>query len=104
VNRFELAILPDSAEPMAGEHELDAADLQSYYLEGEVLDTRPLLLEQIELNIPMKPLCREDCAGICPVCGANRNQAPCRCEDRPIDPRWMALQNLRSEKDNGERG
>ncbi|MGI8552513.1 MAG: YceD family protein [Dehalococcoidia bacterium] len=43
---------------------------------------------------PMQPLCRPDCAGLCPECGADRNGDPCHCQEEPIDARWTALRNL----------
>lgn len=92
---IELAIETSASEPMLGEHELTASDLQTLFLEGQELDTTPILMEQLQLNIPMKPLCREDCAGLCPRCGADLNEAPCSCDDSPTDPRWQALEKLR---------
>ncbi|MCS7179279.1 MAG: DUF177 domain-containing protein [Anaerolineae bacterium] len=53
-------------------------------------DPFPLLREQIWVNLPMKLLCRSDCRGICPDCGANLNREPCRCEKK-IDPRLAPL-------------
>src|SRR5262249_58603103 len=52
-----------------GEHELREEDLGAPYVDTEILETRPILFEQLQLNIPMKPLCRPDCQGLCPVCG-----------------------------------
>ena len=92
---IELAIETSATEPMLGEHELTTSDLRTLFLDGQELDTTPILMEQLQLNIPMKPLCREDCAGLCPRCGADRNLAPCSCDDSPSDPRWRALEKLR---------
>jgi len=58
------------------------------------LDLTPLLREQGWLSIPMKPLCRPDCKGLCPQCGANRSLAPCTCESTRVDPRLEALREL----------
>ena len=91
----ELAIETSESEPLLGEHELRTSDLKTLFVEGQELDTTPILMEQLQLNIPMKPLCREECAGLCPSCGANRNQAPCSCEQVRTDPRWQALEQLR---------
>jgi uncharacterized protein len=65
------------------------------HVAGEVLETEPILLEQLQLNIPMKPLCRPDCAGLCPVCGADLNLGACACPERAGDPRLAALAALR---------
>lgn len=91
-----LVLRRESAQPMQGEHQLEEEDLGIVYVGGETFDTRPLLLEQMQLAVPMKPLCREDCKGLCPHCGANRNEGGCDCEDEWVDPRWAALEALKS--------
>ena len=68
---------------------------QTYPIQGDRLDLGPLARDTVLLELPLAPLCREDCAGICPMCGADRNVAPCRCEVAPKDPRWAALDALR---------
>ena len=78
-----------------GEHELRDEDLGTMYVEGEILETLPILIEQLQLNIPMKPLCRPDCKGLCPVCGIDRNTETCTCEEKSGDPRWAALASLK---------
>lgn len=79
-----------------GERELGESELSVQVVEGEVLDTDPILLEQLQLNIPMSSLCQEDCRGLCPVCGADRNVTECSCEQRTVDPRWAGLAALKS--------
>jgi len=93
---LQLLLVPGGERRDAGEHELAEADLGvvEVPLDGEV-DLRPLLLEQIQLNVPMKPLCRAGCAGLCPTCGANLNAGACGCEPETIDPRWKALEALK---------
>ena len=46
------------------------------------------------LSLPMQRICREDCQGICPICGQNRNLAECGCQVKTPDDRWAALRNL----------
>ena len=58
------------------------------------LDLTPLLREQGWLAIPMKPLCRQDCQGLCPLCGADLNLTSCTCENASIDPRLASLREL----------
>ncbi len=67
---------------------------QTYPLRGDQLDLEPLARDTVLLELPLAPLCREDCAGICPTCGADRNVSPCRCAAASPDPRWAALDVL----------
>ena len=68
----------------------------SFY-EGETVDCDPLIYEQIVLQIPMKALCREDCRGLCPRCGANLNLSSCSCPDRDVDERLAVLKKLKQK-------
>ena len=67
--------------------------------EHHILDLSELLRQSILLTLPMTPLCRPDCKGLCPTCGANLNYETCSCEEEDIDPRWAAL-SLFLEKEN----
>ena len=67
---------------------------QTYPLRADQLDLAPLVRDTVLLELPLAPLCREDCAGICPTCGADRNVAPCGCAGATTDPRWAALDAL----------
>jgi uncharacterized protein len=58
------------------------------------LDLGPLLREQAWVDIPMKPLCRPDCQGLCPQCGADLNHESCECDRTEIDPRLAILRDL----------
>lgn len=75
---------------------LDREDLGNLILSTPVLDTRPLVLEQAQLAVPMKPLCKEDCAGLCGQCGSDLNEGPCDCAAE-VDPRWAKLAKLGSD-------
>lgn len=70
-------------------------DEETYPLSGELLDLRPLVRDAILLALPIAPLCRDDCAGLCPTCGADLNDGPCDCPPAAGDPRWAALDALR---------
>lgn len=59
-----------------------------------VLDLREAMRQYEIALTPMKPLCREDCAGLCPVCGASLNEGSCTCATEARDPRWSALSEL----------
>ena len=70
---------------------------ETYALRGEQLDLEPLARDAVLLELPQAPLCAEACKGLCPTCGANRNEAGCQCESTTVDPRWAALDVLRNE-------
>ncbi|GAC1312022.1 MAG: YceD family protein [Acidimicrobiales bacterium] len=75
----------------------DPEEGETYPILGDHIDLEPLAREAIVLALPLAPLCRDDCAGLCPTCGADRNTDPCGCETLPIDDRWAALDVLRTE-------
>lgn len=74
--------------------ELGADDLDVDFYEGDELDLGRVIENETTLALPMKPLCRPDCRGLCAVCGANRNVVACACASRPPDPRLAALRDL----------
>ena len=74
--------------------ELGAADLDVDFYEKDEFDLGALIDAETSLALPMKPLCREGCLGICPVCGGNRNVVACGCPPRPPDPRLAVLKDL----------
>ncbi|MES1204551.1 MAG: DUF177 domain-containing protein [Pseudomonadota bacterium] len=61
----------------AEDDEEENLDVASY--DGDEIDLSPEIRDQLLLSLPITPICREDCAGLCPVCGGNRNQVPCTC-------------------------
>jgi uncharacterized protein len=77
---------------ISNEEELDV----EFYSERTV-PLRDLALEQIQLSIPMKPLCDDACLGLCPQCGANRSREECSCATEFRDERWGALAGIRAE-------
>ncbi|HEY6146875.1 MAG TPA: DUF177 domain-containing protein, partial [Thermoanaerobaculia bacterium] len=77
------------------ERELDKDDLDVYFYDEPEVSVAPIVEERIQMAVPMKPLCREDCLGLCPTCGKDLNQGPCNCRDEAIDPRWEALSKLK---------
>jgi uncharacterized protein len=76
------------------EVELGAHDLETDVYDNGILDLTTLLETETTLLLPMKPLCREDCRGLCAVCGSNRNVTACDCEVNVDDPRWAPLKSL----------
>ena len=98
-SEVELMVCIEQAEASPGEHELAASDLGVLYVESDILDIEPILMEQLHLNVPMRATCREECRGLCTACGANRNEEPCDCETEPTDIRWAGLSDLRERLD-----
>ncbi|MGD2114975.1 MAG: DUF177 domain-containing protein [Acidobacteriota bacterium] len=86
------------------ERELEEQDLGVLVMDEPEIDLRPILLEQIQLNVPMRPLCSETCAGLCPVCGADLNEGECGCRRETDDPRWAGLAALRDSLPSGPDG
>jgi uncharacterized protein len=74
--------------------ELQEEDLSVAVFEDATIDIDELVREQVLLALPTRALCSEECKGLCPVCGANKNSRPCACETREIDPRWSGLKDL----------
>lgn len=99
-SELELMIFIEQAEASPGEYQLEASDLGVLYLETGILDLEPLLMEQLQLNVPMRETCREDCKGLCPVCGGDRNIDDCECNRDGVDPRWGSLSDLKDQLDS----
>jgi uncharacterized protein len=72
-------------------------ELSSPYVEAEVLDLQRWAHDAFALALPAQVICREDCAGLCPVCGADLNADPAHAHEREPDPRWAKLRELRLE-------
>jgi uncharacterized protein len=70
------------------------SDEDTYELQPDHLDLEPLVRDALLLELPLAPLCREDCLGLCPTCGADRNEGSCDCPSPSGDPRWAALNVL----------
>ncbi len=68
---------------------------ETYPLEGDQIDLEPLARQTVLLELPLAPLCRPDCPGLCPRCGVDRNEVDCGCDLTVRDERWAALDELR---------
>jgi uncharacterized protein len=95
---FEVHYLPAREVAPEGEYELSAGELDVLPLQEERIDITALLQENLLLNIPLQPVCRETCCGLCPRCGASLNAGPCGCPERSADPRWDALAKLKATR------
>lgn len=82
-------------EGYGDEKEIDAGEAEMGFYEGEGVELNDVLCEFVLLTLPMQRVCKEDCKGICPVCGQNRNQKECQCQPVAVDTRWEALKALR---------
>jgi len=94
---FELLYRPLGTD--AGHEELSVTDAEAEigYYQGEGLLLEDVLREQVLLAVPLKTVCREECKGLCPLCGRNLNDGACSCEQNEEDPRWAALKEIRSK-------
>ena len=92
---FDLRYLPVEAEAVEDDREVSGEDLDASVYRDDRIDLNELLREQFYLALPMKPLCREECAGLCPLCGVNRNTGTCACAPQWEDPRLAPLKGLK---------
>ena len=95
---FDLRFLPASELEEGDEREVQDEDLDTSYYRDDKIDVNELLREQFYLALPMKPLCRDDCKGLCPQCGTNWNNAACTCTTEWEDPRLAPLKGLVREE------
>lgn len=99
-SEFALRYVPrPPTDPLGAVVEVELADAE---LDNELYDElrvplKPIVLEQVQLSLPMKPLCEEGCLGLCPGCGTNRNRGACECAAQESDPRWDALLGIREQ-------
>jgi uncharacterized protein len=91
--KFDLFYRPLETGKPDEEVEIDEGEAEIAFYEDEGIDLADILREQVLLALPMQRLCRQDCKGICPVCGASRNESACGCSAKSADDRWAALKN-----------
>jgi uncharacterized protein len=94
---FDLRYQPHAQNTGEGEREIEEDDLTTAFYENEEIDLGHLIHEQFYLSLPMKPLCRPDCLGLCVVCGTNLNRETCDCKRDWEDPRLAVLRKLKAE-------
>jgi uncharacterized protein len=93
--RIDLMFLPGSANTGLTEAKIEDEDIGVSFYHDDVIDLTEVIREQCHLALPMKPLCRDDCRGLCPVCGINRNRETCDCQPTWVDPRLEPLRALK---------
>ena len=93
---IDLFYKPASAIAAEAEEEIEIGegDADIAFYDGKGIELEQVIAEQILLLLPMQLLCKEDCKGICPVCGGNRNQIECKCQTAPANVQWSALKDL----------
>jgi uncharacterized protein len=93
---LEALFVPRGVEPK-GEAEdgdlLDQPEVVAY--DDDIIDLKETLREELLVALPIAPLCREDCKGLCAHCGKELNEGPCGCAEEPKDDRWSGLKNLK---------
>jgi uncharacterized protein len=94
---FDLFYRPLPKDVKPEEARLRDDDAEIGFFEGEGLFLADVLREQVLLALPMKVICRGDCRGLCPSCGANLNHEECRCETHTTDPRLASLARLKQD-------
>ncbi len=95
---FDLLYLPHTENAGEGEIAIEEDDLSTAYYRDEEIDLGHLAGEQFYLVLPMKPLCADECRGLCPQCGTNLNSGSCTCQPAWEDPRWAELRGLTGGK------
>ena len=91
---FDIRYLPVAEASTEVEGEVGDEDLETSYYRNDEIDLNELIREQFYLALPMKPLCREECRGLCAQCGTNLNTGTCDCSPVWEDPRLAALKDL----------
>jgi uncharacterized protein len=91
---FDLIFRPESADAIAGEHAITEDETEIGYYSDSGLLLEDAVREQVLLTLPGRTLCKQDCKGLCPHCGLNRNLATCGCAEKPVDPRMSVLAGI----------
>jgi len=94
---FDLLYRPLGVDAGRAELSVTRAEAEISYYQGEGLLLEDALREQVLLAVPLKAICRQDCRGLCPQCGANLNREQCSCAEPAEDPRWSALKDIRGK-------
>ncbi len=92
---FEVTLLPSKEASFEEEAALGKDDMDSSFFDGGEIHLSEIACEQIFLEIPYQPLCREDCKGLCPVCGKDLNRTSCGCRKEDLETGFAALRKLK---------
>jgi len=97
-HQFDIVLSRKTTEASASSEELRPEDLGLSYYSGDEIDLEPLVREQVILALPTRPLCAEDCRGLCGGCGADLNYEECSCSRDAEDPRMAIFRTLRIDR------
>ena len=97
---LDVRYVPATEASTEVEREVDDEDLETSYYRNDEIDLNELLREQFYLALPMKPLCREECRGLCSQCGTNLNAGTCHCAPVWTDPRLAVLKSLGGSRES----
>lgn len=84
-------------EPGEGMARTDGQNGEGFVFSGDMLDLKEYFRQLVIMSMPLRMLCSEDCRGLCPACGVNRNTEECSCRQKSTDPRWAMLQQIKKE-------
>ena len=93
-SKFAERFVPAVSWGAEAQHELTEEDLNLSVFDGEAIELDDLVREEILLETPGHVLCGENCKGLCPVCGIDRNLGNCQCDTSEVDSRWQKLKEL----------
>ena len=93
--RSEWRLISNPLKPSDKEGTLQIEDLETGLVKEGVLDLAERMLEEVILTIPIQPLCRETCLGLCPICGENKNVNPCNCKPKEGTSPFSVLKNFK---------
>lgn len=97
---FDLFYRPTPDKDAPHELAIDAGEAEIGFYDGDGMELAEVLREYILLSLPMQQICKEDCQGICPECGLNRNAGRCQCTSKRVDERWTALKDWKKAEAN----
>jgi uncharacterized protein len=106
LKKFDSSVAVDLCELfVAPGHELEGPEADdTYRVSGTEIRLEPMLRDAITLALPLHPLCRDDCKGLCAQCGADLNEGECSCVEDDTDPRWAPLEKLRARLEEDAEG
>jgi len=100
--QIEIFLVEEEKSEASEEIELGVGDLDYEFFDGVIIEIDELVAEQIFLALPVKILCSENCRGLCPRCGANLNEEPCRCEKSAGGTAFSALEAIKARLTNAK--